>query len=186
MTRIVAGAAGGRRLAVPPKGTRPTSDRVREALFSALEAAAGLDGARVLDLYAGSGALGFEALSRGAVLATLVESDRAAVGVLRGNAAALGMAGADVRAAKVDKVLATTPDAPYDVVFADPPYALGDAELTAVLTALVGNGWTAPGTTVVVERGARSGEPDWPAPLTPVRTRKYGETQLHWATHGPA
>ncbi|HEX8866406.1 MAG TPA: RsmD family RNA methyltransferase, partial [Lentzea sp.] len=86
MTRIVAGSAGGRRLKVPPKGTRPTSERVREALFSSLESMVDLDGMRVLDLYAGSGALGFEALSRGAAHATFVESDRRAAEVLKANA----------------------------------------------------------------------------------------------------
>jgi len=183
VTRIVAGTAGGRRLGVPAKGTRPTSDRVREALFSALEASVGLRGARVLDLYAGSGALGLEALSRGAALATLVEHHRDAVGVLRRNAGAVGLPGADVRAGKVATVLATPPDAPYDVVFADPPYAIADTELAAALAALVERGWTAPGSTVVVERAARAGEPGWPPELAPDRSRRYGDTELFWATH---
>ncbi|MBM7772802.1 16S rRNA (guanine966-N2)-methyltransferase [Actinokineospora baliensis] len=182
MTRIVAGAAGGRRLAVPPKGTRPTADRVREALFSALEAAVDLDGARVLDLYAGSGALGFEALSRGAALVTLVEQDRAAVEVLRRNAATVAMPGVDIRASRVDRVLAAAPTAPYDLVFADPPYALDDAELAAALTALTA-GWLGPEATVVVERSTRSGDPHWPPALVGTRSRRYGETTLHWAVH---
>lgn len=182
MTRIVAGAAGGRRLAVPPQGTRPTADRVREALFSALEAAVGLDGARVLDLYAGSGALGFEALSRGAALATLVESDRTAVKVLRDNAAAVGLPGADVRPGKVAAVLAAPPAEPYHLVLADPPYALGEDELAAVLAALVEKDWTAPGSVVVVERDRRSGPPRWPSGLSPDRSKRYGETELHWAS----
>ncbi|WP_436501453.1 16S rRNA (guanine(966)-N(2))-methyltransferase RsmD [Actinokineospora sp. HUAS TT18] len=183
MTRIVAGAAGGRRLAVPPKGTRPTSDRVREALFSALEAGVGLRGARVLDLYAGSGALGFEALSRGAVVATLVESDRNAVAVLKRNAATVALPGADIRLGKVATVLAGRPASPYDIVFADPPYAVDDPELAVMLSALLDNGWTAPGTTVIVERDSRAGEPPWPAPLVAARSRRYGDTELHWATH---
>ncbi|GAA4420775.1 16S rRNA (guanine(966)-N(2))-methyltransferase RsmD [Actinokineospora soli] len=182
MTRIVAGAAGGRRLAVPPRGTRPTADRVREALFSALEATLDLDGARVLDLYAGSGALGLEALSRGAALATLVESDRTAVKILRENATSVGLPGADVRMGRVATVLAETPSAPYDLVLADPPYALGEDDLAAVLTALVDNGWTSEGTVIVVERDRRSGPPRWPTTLTPDRSRRYGETELHWAT----
>lgn len=181
MTRIVAGAAGGRRLAVPPKGTRPTADRVREALFSALEAALDLDGARVLDLYAGSGALGYEALSRGAALATLVESDRTAVKVLRDNATALALPGADVRPGKVAAVLATPPPHPYDLVFADPPYALPEGDLAAVLSTLVEKDWTTDGTVVIVERDRRSGPPRWPAALAPARSRRYGETELHWA-----
>ncbi|WP_285509973.1 16S rRNA (guanine(966)-N(2))-methyltransferase RsmD [Actinokineospora sp. NBRC 105648] len=181
MTRIVAGAAGGRRLGVPPKGTRPTADRVREALFSALESAVDLDGARVLDLYAGSGALGFEALSRGAALATLVESDRAAVAVLRRNATVVDLPGVDIRASRVDRVLAVPPGTPYDLVFADPPYALAETELGQVLGALLEQGWVATGSTVVVERSTRSGDPVWPAGLVPERSRKYGETTLHWA-----
>ncbi|WP_026316141.1 16S rRNA (guanine(966)-N(2))-methyltransferase RsmD [Actinokineospora enzanensis] len=184
MTRIVAGAAGGRRLDVPPRGTRPTADRVREALFSALEAALDLDGARVLDLYAGSGALGLEALSRGAALATLVESDRAAVAVLRRNADTVGLPGVDIRQATVDRVLATAPAAPYDLVFADPPYALADADLTRVLTALAA-GWLAPDATVVVERSTRTGDPGWPADLVADRSKRYGETTLHWAAYRP-
>src|SRR5687768_7396512 len=107
MTRIIAGVAGGRRILVPPKGTRPTSDRVREALFSALDADPGLGGAAVLDLCAGSGALGLEALSRGAVHALFVESDRRAAGVLRRNTAELGLAGAQVRVAPAATVLAS-------------------------------------------------------------------------------
>ncbi|MGW5052138.1 16S rRNA (guanine(966)-N(2))-methyltransferase RsmD [Actinokineospora sp. NPDC004072] len=181
MTRIVAGVAGGRRLAVPPRGTRPTADRVREALFSALEAAVDLDGARVLDLYAGSGALGFEALSRGAALATLVESDRTAVKVLRDNARALGLPGADIRQGKVATVLAEPPPQPYDLVLADPPYALGQPELAAVLSALVERDWAAGGAVVVVERDRRTGPPAWPAAFAPERVRGYGDTELHWA-----
>ncbi|MFB9908044.1 16S rRNA (guanine(966)-N(2))-methyltransferase RsmD [Allokutzneria oryzae] len=183
MTRIVAGTAGGRRLAVPPKGTRPTSDRVREALFSALESMVDLDGARVLDLYAGSGALGFESLSRGAATATFVESDRRASDVLRRNAADLALPGADVRTGTVDTVLSTGAATPYDVVFADPPYDLTNEALHKALTVLVESGWTAPGTVVVVERALRSGDPIWPDPLEPFRTRRYGDTALHWAEH---
>ncbi|PPK64356.1 16S rRNA (guanine(966)-N(2))-methyltransferase RsmD [Actinokineospora auranticolor] len=180
MTRIVAGAAGGRRLAVPPKGTRPTADRVREALFSALDADGVLGGARVLDLYAGSGALGFEALSRGAALATLVEADRTAVSVLRRNAATVALPGVDIRASRVDRMLAAANRTPYDLVFADPPYAVDDDELAAVLTELAA-GWLAPDATVVVERSTRSGDPRWPSALVPDRSRRYGETTLHWA-----
>src|SRR5215207_8604815 len=104
VTRIIAGRAGGRRIAVPPAGTRPTSDRVREALFSALTADPGLDGAAVLDLCAGSGALGLEALSRGAAHALFVESDRRAAAVLRRHAAALDLPGAAVRASSAGAV----------------------------------------------------------------------------------
>jgi 16S rRNA (guanine966-N2)-methyltransferase len=184
VTRIVAGIAGGRQLAVPKRGTRPTSDRVREALFSALEAAMDLDGARVLDLYAGTGALGLEALSRGAGTAVLVESDPGAVAVLRKNIASLGLAGAVPRQGRVAAVLAEPPGEPFDLVLADPPYALDDAALRADLDALVGNGWTRRGSLVVVERAKRSGPPDWPGALVPAKVRRYGDTELHWAAVG--
>ncbi|WP_460406930.1 16S rRNA (guanine(966)-N(2))-methyltransferase RsmD [Actinophytocola sediminis] len=180
MTRIVAGTAGGRQLEVPKRGTRPTSDRVREALFSAVEATMDLDGARVLDLYAGTGALGLEALSRGAAHATLVESDGGALAVLRRNVAALGLAGARVRPGRVSTVLATPPDAPFDLVLADPPYALPVATLTEDLVALLA--WTLPDTVVVVERARRSAGFDWPAAYLPGRVRDYGDTSLHWAS----
>jgi 16S rRNA (guanine966-N2)-methyltransferase len=181
VTRIVAGTAGGRRLTVPPKGTRPTSERVREALFSSLESMFDLDGARVLDLYAGSGALGFEALSRGAAEVALVESDRRAVAVLRGNAAALGLAGATVLPGAVEAVLAGPAGAGYDVVLADPPYSVTNERLAEVLRAVVEGGWLAPGGLLVLERGKRDGEPDWPAGLRRTRSRSYGDTTLWWA-----
>jgi 16S rRNA (guanine966-N2)-methyltransferase len=179
VTRIVAGAAGGRRLVVPKRGTRPTSDRVREALFSAVEAALDLDGARVLDLYAGTGALGLEALSRGAAAAVLVESDPGAVAVLRRNVAEVGLPGAVVRPGRVSAVLAEPPDEPFDLVLADPPYAVDPAP---DLVALAGNGWVGPGTLVVVERARRSGPPEWPPPMVAGRVRRYGDTELHWAS----
>lgn len=179
MTRIVAGRAGGRRLLVPPAGTRPTSDRVREALFSALVHDPGLDGAAVLDLCAGSGALGLEALSRGAAHALFVESDRRAAAVLRRNIAALGLPGAAVRASPAASVLAETADRAFDVMLVDPPYDVPDAEVAGWLAAAAGNGWLAADATVVVERSARSGAFHWPQPLSGVRERRYGETALH-------
>jgi 16S rRNA (guanine966-N2)-methyltransferase len=183
LTRIVAGTAGGRRLAVPPRGTRPTSERVREALFSAVQAAIDLAGARVLDLYAGSGALGIEALSRGAAEATFVESDRSALAVLERNVVTVGLPGAELRRGTVRSVLAGAPGRPYDLVLADPPYDLAGPELAAMLGALVEGGWTRPDTVVVVERARRSGPPDWPEPLRPSKVRRYGDTELHWARH---
>ncbi|GLZ32731.1 methyltransferase [Lentzea sp. NBRC 105346] len=180
MTRIVAGTAGGRRLKVPLKGTRPTSERVREALFSALESMVDLDGARVLDLYAGSGALGFEALSRGAAAATFVESDRRAADVLKGNARELGLGGVTVVNRPAEAFTATSGDA-FDIVFADPPYAVTDEELGRVLTALVSNERVAQGTVLIVERASRSPEPDWPDGVEPLRAKRYGDTALYWA-----
>ena len=178
MTRIIAGAAGGRRIAVPPAGTRPTSDRVREALFSALAADPGLAGAVVLDLCAGSGALGLEALSRGAAHASFVESDRRAAGVLRRNVAALGLPGAEVRTATAAAVLGAPADRAHDVVLVDPPYATPDAEVAGWLAAAHAHGWLAAGAVVVVERG-RGGAFPWPPGLDPVRERGYGDTVLH-------
>ncbi|MDQ2586230.1 16S rRNA (guanine(966)-N(2))-methyltransferase RsmD [Saccharothrix yanglingensis] len=181
MTRIVAGVAGGRRLQVPPRGTRPTSDRVREAMFSSLEALLDLDGATVLDLYAGSGALGLEALSRGAAGAVFVESDKRAAEVLRGNARSLGLPGATVLNRTAEAVAATAPDEACDVVFADPPYAVTAEQLNRLLEALVTAGWTKPGTLLVVERAARDPEPVWPAGVESLRGKRYGDTALHWA-----
>ena len=187
MTRIIAGQAGGRRLAVPPKGTRPTSDRVREALFSSLDNDPGLRGAAVLDLCAGSGALGLEALSRGAAHALFVESDRRAADVLRRNVAGLGLPGAVVLAAPAAAVLDATADRAYDVVLVDPPYDLPAEEVAGWLAAAAAHGWLAPDATVVVERAARGGAFPWPYGLEPARERRYGDTVLHRAhCYGPA
>lgn len=184
MTRIVAGSAGGRRLRVPPRGTRPTSERVREALFSALDAGGELAGARVLDLYAGSGALGLEALSRGAADALFVESDRRAAEILRANVAALGLGGR-VRQGKVEVVAAEDAPMPFDVVLADPPYAVSSAELGTVLASLARGGWVTGGSLLVIERAQRDGEPDWPAGYRVLRAKTYGDTALHWAERDP-
>lgn len=183
--RVVAGLAGGRRLAVPTRGTRPTSDRVREALFAALDHDPGLDGANVLDLCAGSGALGLEALSRGAAHALFVESDRRAAAVLRRNIAAVGLDGAHVRVATAAAVLAAPAERPYQLMVADPPYETPDAEVAGWLTAAARHGWLAPDAVVVVERSARGGGFDWPPPLRALRERRYGETALYQARHVP-
>ncbi|NIH81910.1 16S rRNA (guanine(966)-N(2))-methyltransferase RsmD [Amycolatopsis viridis] len=182
MTRIVAGAASGRRLKVPAQGTRPTSERVREALFNALEAAGELTGARVLDLYAGSGALGLEALSRGAAEAVFVESDRRATQVLKANVAALGLGGS-VRSGPVETVLAQPADEPFQLVLADPPYSVDAAKIGAVLATLAANGWIAEDGLLIVERALRDGEPDWPSGFHPMRTSRYGDTALYWAEY---
>jgi 16S rRNA (guanine966-N2)-methyltransferase len=179
MTRIIAGSAKGRKLRTPTgDATRPTSDRVREALFSALEAQFGsMHGLRVLDLYAGSGAVALEAASRGAVGVVAVESDRRTAAVISENVRAVGLT-VEVSANAVARVLATTPRAPYDVVFLDPPYPLESTEVTEVLTALVEGGWLSTGAAVVVERSARSVVPAWPSGLGTPRQKKYGETVL--------
>jgi 16S rRNA (guanine966-N2)-methyltransferase len=182
VTRIVAGAAGRHRLTVPPQGTRPTSERVREGLFSALEAAGAVRGACVLDLYAGSGALGFEALSRGAGRAVLVESDTRAARTVRRNAAGLGLPGVELRTMRVEKLL-DGPASAFDLVFADPPYATRADELDAVLATLARREWCAPGSVIVVERNGRAREPGWPAGCSPLRSQRYGETVLYWGRH---
>jgi 16S rRNA (guanine966-N2)-methyltransferase len=181
VTRIVAGTLGGRRIVAPPgAGTRPTSDRVREALFSALGATTDLAGARFLDLYAGSGAVGLEALSRGAASVLLVESDPRAARVVRDNIAALRAApGARLSTGRVAQVLAAGPEGgPYDVVFADPPYAVPGEEITAMLAALVDGGWLAADAVIVVERSTRTGPLTWVDGITAGRGRRYGETTL--------
>ena len=180
MVRIVAGVAGGRRLVVPPRGTRPTPDRVREAVFSALQARRDLDGARVLDLYAGSGAMGLEALSRGAAHVRFVEFDRRAAAVLHRNVAALGLPGAEVTTADVPAVLLSEPGQRYDLVLADPPYALDDDALGGVLRALVRGGWLAPAALIVVERAARAVPPAWPEGVCELMNRRYGDTAVHY------
>jgi 16S rRNA (guanine966-N2)-methyltransferase len=181
VTRIIAGAHGGRRLTAPAgTRTRPTSDRVREALFSSLDAMTALSGARFADLYAGSGAVGLEALSRGAAHALLVESDPRAVQVIRGNIATLGVgAAARIVTGTVHKVVSTPPDGdPYDVVFADPPYAVTERELLAVQHALLDQGWLAPDAVLAVERSTRTASMSWVDGITADRSRHYGETTL--------
>lgn len=181
MTRIIAGAAGSLSLAVPDAGTRPTSDRVRESLFGALESAGVLDGAAVADLFAGSGALGLEAVSRGASSADLVERAPRAAAVAERNARTVQRAvpGAAIR------VHRTAADAflraggvPFDVVFVDPPYDLGEDGLAATLALLVPR--LAPAGLVIVERAARSPEPTLPPGLTTDRHKRYGDTTIWW------
>jgi 16S rRNA (guanine966-N2)-methyltransferase len=212
VARVIAGEAGGRRLAVPDgRDTRPTSDRAREGLFATISSIVGpLAGARVLDLYAGSGAVGLEALSRGAEHVLLVEHGARAARVIRQNIEVIGLPGAAVIADRVERVLARGPapaggqdgtapaggqdgtapaggqDGPaqgrYDVVFADPPYALADAEVSRILILLAERGWLAPGALVIVERATRSGPVSWPDGFVPDRARRYGEATF-WYGH---
>lgn len=181
MTRIVAGAAGGRRLAVPPKGTRPTTDRVREALFNVLAARLDFDGLHVLDLYAGSGALGLESLSRGASSVLFVEHDRRAADVIARNIATVGIPGATVRRGTVATVLAGA-GTPMDLVFADPPYEVGSGEVEQMLALLAGNGWLASDAVVIVERAASSAPLTWPGDWTAWPERRYGDTRIEAAS----
>ncbi|CAM3399770.1 16S rRNA (guanine(966)-N(2))-methyltransferase RsmD [Nocardioides dubius] len=187
MTRIIGGTAGGRRLETPRGSdlTRPTSDRVREALFSSIEAWCGSwQGLRVLDLYAGTGAVGLEALSRGAAALTLVEHDRPTAALISRNARALGF-DATVIAASVGTTLRTPPAEPFDLVFLDPPYPMPNSDVEAALAALVQNRWLAPDALVVVERAKRTGLPRWPEGIEPGRERRYGETVLGYGHTSP-
>ncbi len=177
--RIIAGIARGRRLAAPRgTATRPTSDRAREGLFATVTAIRGpLPGARVLDLFAGSGAIGLEALSRGAVRVVFVESDARAAQVIRANLAAVALPGGELVCDQVQRFLDRGPgaEAAFDLVVADPPYAASPAEVTGMLTGLASGGWLAPGALVAVERATRAGPLSWPARYRADRSRRYGE-----------
>jgi 16S rRNA (guanine966-N2)-methyltransferase len=164
------------------RGTRPTTDRVRESLFNVLTARLDLTGHSVLDLYAGSGALGLEALSRGAASALFVESDPRAATVIVQNIATLGLQGASVRRGTVAAVLAARADRAVDLVFADPPYEVPASEVEAMLAALTAGGWVASGAVVVVERAASGPPVTWPDGWSPWRDRRYGDTRLEMAS----
>ncbi|MGO8772211.1 MAG: 16S rRNA (guanine(966)-N(2))-methyltransferase RsmD [Mycobacterium sp.] len=181
MTRIIGGVAGGRRIAVPRRGTRPTTDRVRESLFNIVTVRRDLTGLAVLDLYAGSGALGLEALSRGAASALFVESNQRAASVIAHNLKALGLAGATLRRGAVAAVLAGGTASPVDLVFADPPYDTVAAEVDAVLAALTDHGWVRDGTIAVVERAVNSAPVTWRAGWSVWPERAYGDTRLELA-----
>ncbi|GAA1310207.1 DNA methylase [Planotetraspora silvatica] len=180
MTRVIAGTAGGRRLAVPPGGsTRPTSDRAREGLFATVGSVFGsLGGLRVVDLYAGSGAVGLEALSRGAAHALLVESDARAVRTIKENIASLGLPGAVLAPEKAERVVGRPCEEPYDFVFADPPYAVTDEAVVRVVEALRDNGWLAEDALVAVERESRGKDLVWPRGFEEDRVRRYGEASV--------
>lgn len=191
VTRVIAGVAGGRRLSVPPgNGTRPTSDRAREGLFaSVVSELGGLDGLHVMDLYAGSGALGLEALSRGAARVLLVESDARAAAVIKANVKAIGLTGATVAVDRVERLIARPRDERergYDLVVADPPYAVTDEAVRAVLETLSSGGWLAEGALVVVERATRSGSFGWPPGYAEGKSRRYGEATFWYGWYGGA
>lgn len=168
----------------PGRSTRPTSDRTREGLFAAVTASrGGLDGARVLDLYAGSGAVGLESLSRGAADVLMVESDPRAARVIRENITTIGLPGARLVTDRAERALARGPGGTTrDFVFADPPYAVSNTDIERILAALAARAWLAPGALVVVERGARSDPLTWPAGYRGDRCRRYGEAVL-WYGH---
>jgi 16S rRNA (guanine966-N2)-methyltransferase len=187
--RVIAGSARGRRLVAPAGDqVRPTKDIAREAMFSALDARGALAAAIVLDLYAGTAALAIEALSRGAAAAVLVERDRAALEAIRTNLQVLPADPStnpsirprvDVVARDVGRFLAAgpPPDAPFDLVFVDPPYDTADEDVTEVLASLMAPGWLAPGAIVSVERPVRH-PVVVPAGLSTGWERTFGDTLL--------
>lgn len=189
MSRIIAGSRGGRRLTVPSGDrTRPTTDRVREALFSTLTAWAGasaaapeasLTGLAFCDLYAGSGAVGLEAGSRGAAPVLLVEGDRRTARITRRNAEELGLV-VEVRALRVETLLAQRAPRSYDIVFADPPYEMASETLDQQLAAIWEHGWVAEDGLVLVERSRRTPPPSWPAQVADSWSRTYGETIVYF------
>jgi RNA methyltransferase, rsmD family len=182
MTRIVAGSAKGRTLAVPKSGTRPTSERVREALFSRLDHMNVLNGTVVLDLYAGTGALGLEALSRGSAHATLVEKASAAARVASANVRSTGLPARVVTADARAYLAARTGEdlcGDVDLVFIDPPYDIPEADMTAVLSLL--GPCIGPDALVVVERSTRAPAPTWPSFLVLEDQRTWGETVAYFA-----
>lgn len=189
MTRIVSGSRGGRRLVMPPGDqTRPTSSKVREALFSALASWTGgssgaadvaLKGWAFCDLFAGSGAIGLEAASRGAAPVLLVESSRRALRVLEQNVATVGL-DVQVRRDAVEDLVRRQPAYPFDLVFLDPPYELSTSAVEGLLRDLVTNGWLTAEGLVVVERSSRDPAPRWPDALGDTWDKKYGETVLYY------
>ncbi|WP_296701780.1 16S rRNA (guanine(966)-N(2))-methyltransferase RsmD [Rothia sp. (in: high G+C Gram-positive bacteria)] len=185
MSRIISGAAGGVRLAsVPGDNTRPTTDRVKESLFSKLESYDIIRGARVLDAFGGSGALGCEALSRGAASVTLLDIYPKAVAVIRKNVAAvekaMGRTGSSSTRVQQSQALTYVKSAsgPWDLVFVDPPYAMPNEQVSELLEALTPK--LAEGAVVVVERSSRDEEPVWGEGLYCFSTRQHGETVLYY------
>lgn len=188
--RIISGRFKGFEVKAPKQGTRPTTDRVKEAIFSHLESQGALyDGAAVLDLFAGTGALGIEALSRGASHLTLVDNASQAVALLNKAAAGLRHARAwspdlsvRVLRAKAEAVAAAAPTGgrACSVIFIDPPYAYMDADFDALLAALASSGWTDDETIIVAERSARSADPTPPEGWHIYQAKSYGETAIHY------
>jgi 16S rRNA (guanine966-N2)-methyltransferase len=177
MSRVISGVARGRRLLTPPgSATRPTADRAREGLFSTLTSLLGsLTEVAFLDLFAGSGAVGLEAASRGARPVVLVERDPKALRTIHANVEQLGLPGIEVRAAPVARIIETQPLAGFDVVFIDPPY---DDPVDDLLARLADSAWLTPDAVVCVERASRGALPHWPDGLVPLRSRRYGEATL--------
>ncbi|OKL48992.1 16S rRNA (guanine(966)-N(2))-methyltransferase RsmD [Boudabousia liubingyangii] len=174
MTRIIAGKYRGRELKVPAKGTRPTSSRVREALFSRLEHWNLIQNCDILDLCAGSGALGIEALSRGANSLDLIEKAPAAARIIQDNLRTLKIDNARVYPQNIHAFLTGAPRK-YDLVFFDPPYDMPNTEIAQVAQSLAG-GYLAEHSVIVIERAKRSGQPEWGSELSVLDEKSYGDT----------
>ena len=188
MSRIISGEARGRTIKIPSEGTRPTSDRAREGLFSSLQARFGFAGHTVLDLFAGSGALGLEAASRGADEVVLVESNPQAVEIIRHNMKVVGHPHVTVEQAKVSDYVPRAPKEHFSMVLADPPYDLPDEDVAEMLNALVP--LLTDDAAVVVERHRESPETEWPSGFTPtgqkLKKRLYGIARMDMATFSRA
>jgi 16S rRNA (guanine966-N2)-methyltransferase len=184
MTRIIGGDLRGRKLKVPELQTRPTSSRVREAIFSSVEhAVSGLSDLRVLDLFAGSGAFGIESISRGAAEAVLIEKDLLAADTLHSNIESLGIKTARVLIADVFLRISEPSSAgKFDVVFIDPPYDTPDEQVNALLAQLPKNGWLADYGLLVVERGSKS-KVIWPESIEQLREKFYGDTTIWYGQY---
>jgi len=190
MTRIIAGNAKGHRLTVPHAGTRPTSDRVREAVFSTVEAWLANNGrtwsdSTVVDLYAGSGALGFEAWSRGAGRVVLVESSQATCRIIRRNQAALDARDVMVECGPVERWVGKPSVSGIDMCFVDPPYDLADEAVGDAVSTLVMSGALSPVALLVIERRAKASDP-FPAGVGEVQERRYGDTRIWYGRVGTA
>ncbi|MDC7109220.1 16S rRNA (guanine(966)-N(2))-methyltransferase RsmD [Corynebacterium afermentans] len=185
MNRIISGEARGRKIKVPPEGTRPTSDRAREGLFSSLQVRFGFVDMNVLDLFAGSGALGLEAASRGAAEVVLVENNPEAVRVIEYNAGVVGHPNVTIEPVKASTYLARAPRNHFDIVLADPPYELADEAIAEMVEAL--KPVLHDGAVVVVERHRESPETDWPKEFTPtgqkLKKRLYGIARMDMAVY---
>ena len=186
MSRIIGGVVGSLRLKGPAKATRPTSDRVKESVFSILESMDALDGSVVIDLFAGTGALGLEAASRGAKSVTLVERDRAAAAICKENMELVdaGLRKSDVKASislrqeSAERYLKSAPHA--DLIFIDPPYEFSNSEISK----LFGEIRRSPGALIVLERSNKSEEQEVPESYSRLREVSYGDTAVYFLTTG--
>ena len=181
MTRIIAGEFRGRRIKVPDSGTRPTADRVREAIFSSLISIDAIEDLNVLDLYAGSGALGIEAISRGAAKALFVDSNKSACQIINQNLKELNL-DAFVSEVKVETLLNTPPahkfQAPFHLIFLDPPYDYANSDIAKVLNLGLKNSWFSEDAILVVETSKAIKEFVWPDGFESLRDKSYGDTTV--------